>query len=74
MVKSTVFEGNLRMMRPYNRHGREQERVVQITSDRGVEEQFLAAMRKERIPKLPASYDQLRLTEDHPARGKKGEG
>lgn len=29
----TVFGGNLMMSRVYNRHGREQEKVVQVTCD-----------------------------------------
>lgn len=68
-MTSTVFHGNMQMMRSYNRHGREQGKIAQVTCDAEVEEEFLAAMRKERIPKLPASYDPLNLTEDHPARG-----
>lgn len=61
------------MMRAYKRHGKERDKMVQITCDMEVEGEFLAAMQKERIKELPPSYDAMRLTADHPARGEETE-
>lgn len=58
------------MTKCYKCHGREQDKVVKVTCDAAVETAFLAAMRKERIVRLPASYESLKLTADHLARGK----
>lgn len=65
----TMFGGDMRMLRSYNRHGREQNKVVQLTCDAEVEKDFLIAMIRERIQQLPWSYDSMRLTLDHPTRG-----
>lgn len=68
-MTSIVYDGNLRMMHAYNRHGREQDCVVQITCEAAVEEGFQAAMRKDGIELLPQDYDPLRLTRELPERG-----
>lgn len=54
----------------YNRSSRrEQDKILQVTCDAVVEAEFLAAIRREKIAKLPASYEQMKLTPHHPARG-----
>lgn len=68
-MTSTVFDGNLRMIRAYNRHGREQDSVFQIACDPGVEEGFLAKVRKEGIERLPQDCVPICLTREHPERG-----
>lgn len=68
-LTSTVFKGNLRMTRSYNRHGRERDKVVKATCDAAVEEVVLRTMRQEHIDKLPDSYNPMKLTNDHPSRG-----
>lgn len=57
------------MTREYNRHGREQDKVVQVTCDAAIEPEFLATMRQEGIRKLPDTYDPTKLTYDPPERG-----
>lgn len=65
----TVFQGDMRMVRSDERHGRELDKLVQLTCDTGVEEEFLTDMWRERIQELPLSYEKMRLTMDRPARG-----
>lgn len=66
-----MLGANRRMMTSYNRHGREQSKVVQLTCDGAVEREFLGAMCKEGIKLLPPSNEPLKLTHDYPARGEK---
>lgn len=40
-----LLNRDMRVMRSYSRHGRHQRKVVQITCDTAVEEEFLSAMR-----------------------------
>lgn len=55
------------MVRAYNRHGREAQRVVQITCDRVIEAEFLRQMRMANIEILPSEVDPLELLPDNPA-------
>lgn len=65
----TVIDGDMRKIRSYNRHGREQSTIVQITCDASVGRDFLTMMRREGIKRLPVDYDPMRLTDDHPVSG-----
>lgn len=40
------------MVKSYNRHGRELDKVVQLTCNAGIEEELLATMPRERIQEL----------------------
>lgn len=64
--------GDARMVRAYNRNGREAGRVRQLTCDLQVEAEFLRRMRLERM-KLPSDVDPLQLLPENPARGKERE-
>lgn len=67
-MMATVFHGDLRVIISYNRHGREQRKVLQVTCDANVQADFLVAMKREKIQRLPPSYISLKLTTDHLAR------
>lgn len=56
-----------RMVKSYNRHGREAGRVVQSTCDREVEGEFLRRMRSARIRIHPPDVDPLELLPENHA-------
>lgn len=53
--------GNTRMVRAYNRHGREAERIVQLTCAQDLEAEFVRCMRLAGIPELDESCEPLDL-------------
>lgn len=66
----TKLNGDRRMVRAYNQHGRESGRVAQVTCDREVEGEFLRLLRCPKIIQLPDTEDPLELLTDNPREGK----
>lgn len=64
-----VLGGDLRMLRSYNRHGREEHKIVQITCDIAVERDLLEEMRRGDIKRLPQDYNPFQLSGENPAWG-----
>lgn len=67
-IISAVLGLNMGILRAYNRHSREKDKVSQITCDRDVEATFLQVMSREELQRISSRYNLLLLTIDHPAR------
>lgn len=61
--------GDRRMVRAYNRHGRESGRVVQVTCDTEVVVEFLRLMRRACIYILPPGVDPVDMLPYNAAKG-----